>query len=153
MVTKGLCVRGELDTEQTATYWPPVPLSLAALLSRSAGLLNRGSIALSWILVLSTASYRQLYWLQLTELPVALGYIIVWRPPASCECRICTQFNLSIVEVIPWYLQPAGSICYTSIVLKNLLSAGFLSNTICTGRHTLHNDCDRKWNWWPKFKS
>ena len=25
MVAKGLCVRGELETEQTATYWPPVP--------------------------------------------------------------------------------------------------------------------------------
>ena len=41
-VTKGLCVRGELETELTATYQPPVPLSLAAHLSRSAGLLNRG---------------------------------------------------------------------------------------------------------------
>ena len=29
------CVRGELETEQTATYWPKVPLSLAALLSYS----------------------------------------------------------------------------------------------------------------------
>ena len=42
-VTKGLCVRGELETEQTATYWPPVPSSLSTLLSRSVGLLNRGS--------------------------------------------------------------------------------------------------------------
>ena len=69
MVAKGLRVRGELETEQTATYWPPVPLSLAALLSRSAGLLNRGSwgpIALCWVLVLTTASYLQL-WFQLTE--------------------------------------------------------------------------------------
>ena len=33
--------------EQTAIYWPPVPLSLAALLSRSAGLLNQGSWGLS----------------------------------------------------------------------------------------------------------
>ena len=41
-VAKGLCARGELETEQTATYWPPVPLSLAALLSRSAGLINQG---------------------------------------------------------------------------------------------------------------
>ena len=68
-VTKGLCVRSELETEQTATYWPPVPLSLAALLSRSARLLNRGSrglIALRWVLVFSTASNLQL-WLQLTE--------------------------------------------------------------------------------------
>ena len=69
-VTKGLCVRGELETKQTAIYWPPIPLPLAALLSHSAGLLNRGSwwpIALCWVLVLSTASYLQLDWLQLTE--------------------------------------------------------------------------------------
>ena len=62
-VAKGLCVRGELETEQTATYWPPVPLSLAALLFRSAEMLNRGSwgpIALCWVLVLSIASYLQL---------------------------------------------------------------------------------------------
>ena len=62
-VAKGLRVKGELETEQTATYWPPVPLSLAALLSRSAGLINRGSwwpIALCRVLVLSTESYLQL---------------------------------------------------------------------------------------------
>ena len=41
-VAKRLCVRGELETGETATYWPQVPLSFAALLSRSAGLLNRG---------------------------------------------------------------------------------------------------------------
>ena len=103
MVAKGLCVRGELETEQTATYWPPVPLSLAALLSRSAGLLNRGSwgpIALCWELILSTASYLQLTDSKLTELLVAPSYIIVWRPPASCERRICTQFNPSTAKVI-----------------------------------------------------
>ena len=63
MVAKGLYVRGELETEQTATYWPQVPLSLAAFLSRSAGLLNGGSwgpIALCSVLVLSTAPYLQL---------------------------------------------------------------------------------------------
>ena len=36
-------MRGELETDQTATYWPQVPLTVAALLSHSAGLLNRGS--------------------------------------------------------------------------------------------------------------
>ena len=42
---------------------PPVPLSLSALLSRSAEVLNQGTwvlIALYWVLVLSTASYFQL---------------------------------------------------------------------------------------------
>ena len=61
-VTKGLCVRGELEAEQTATYWPQVPLSFSALLSRSAGLLNWGSWEPNpvWELVLTTASYHQL---------------------------------------------------------------------------------------------
>ena len=31
-VAKGLCVKGELETEQTETYWLPVPLTIAALL-------------------------------------------------------------------------------------------------------------------------
>ena len=106
-VTKGLYVKGELKPEQTATYWPPVPLSFAALLPCSAGMLSRGSwrpIALCWVLVLTTLSPTK--WLQLTELPVAPGYIIVWRSPASCERRICTQFKPSTVKVIPWYLRP-----------------------------------------------
>ena len=37
VVAKGLSARDELETEQTATYWPPDTLSLAALLSHSAG--------------------------------------------------------------------------------------------------------------------
>ena len=106
-VAKGLYVRGELETEQTATYWPPVLLSLAALLSRSAGLLKWGSwgpIALCGMLVLSTVSYLQLTDSKLTELPVAPGYIIICRPPASCECGICIQLHPSTVKV--WYLRP-----------------------------------------------
>ena len=39
LVTKRLCVRGELGT---ATYWPPALLAIAALLSHPAGQLNRG---------------------------------------------------------------------------------------------------------------
>ena len=40
---------------------------------------------------------------KLTELPVAPGYIIVWLPPASCGCPICTQFT---VKVIPYPYLP-----------------------------------------------
>ena len=83
-VTKGSCVRGELETEQTATYWPPVPLSLAALLSRSAGLLNRGSwvpIGPCWVLVLSTASYLQLTDSKLTEPICGPGLYNCLTPP------------------------------------------------------------------------
>ena len=108
-VAKGLRVRGELKTEQTATYWPPVHLSLAALLSRSDGSLNRGSwglIALCWVLVFSTASYLQLTDSNQLNLSVAPGYTIVWHPPASCGSHICTQFNPSTVKIIPGYLRP-----------------------------------------------
>ena len=118
-VAKGLHVRGELETEQTATYWltpPPVPLSLAALLSRSAGLLNRGSwepIALCWVLVFSTASYLQRTDSK-TNLSVAPGYIIVRHPPASCGRHMCTQFNPSTVKVIPWYLRPDAPVPWST---------------------------------------
>ena len=44
-------------------------------------------------------------WLQLTQLSVAGGYIIVWCPPASCKGPICTEFNPSMVKVISWYLR------------------------------------------------
>ena len=39
---KVMCVRAELETEQTAKYWPQVPLVIATLLPQSAGLLNWG---------------------------------------------------------------------------------------------------------------
>ena len=63
-------------------------------------------IALCWVLVLSTAPYLQLTDSKLTERPVAPGYIIVWRTPASCERHICIQFNPSTVKAISWCLRP-----------------------------------------------
>ena len=97
MVVKGLCVRGELETEQTATYWPPVPLSLTALLSCSAGLLDRGSwgpIALCWVLVLSTASY----WLQLTEPVCRTGLY-------NCLTPICFSWASHLHPIQPVHSQ------------------------------------------------
>ena len=126
MVAKGLCVRGELETEQTATYWPPVLPSLAALLSRSAGLLNLLSAGSHCLELQQTDS-------KLTELPVAPGYIIVWRPPASCECHICTQFSPSTVKVIPWYLRPDAPVPWSTagseVNMLHLFIYYFLSRT------------------------
>ena len=120
LYSKGLCVRDELETEQTATYWPQILLSLAALLSRSAGLLNRGSrgpIALCWVLVLTTASY-----LQLTEPVCGTGLY-------NCLTLTSVPNSTRPVKVISLYLRPdapviytgasyltarSGSICYTS---------------------------------------
>ena len=121
-LAKGLCVRGELETERTATYWPQIPLSLAALISCSAGLHNWGSwrsIGLCWVLVLSTASFSN--WLNLS---VALGHVIVWCPPASCGHHICTQFSPSTVNVIPWYLRPDAPVIYTGASLIWQLDRG-----------------------------
>ena len=63
MVAKGLCVRGELETEQNCNILtPPALLAIAALLSRSPKLLDRGPWgpqALSLELVLTLASYLQ----------------------------------------------------------------------------------------------
>ena len=61
------------------------------------------------------------------ELPVAPGYIIVWHPPASCEHRICTQFNPSTVKVIPWYLRPGAPVPWLTAGSKvNMLHVGTL---------------------------
>ena len=110
-VAKGLCVRGELKTEQTATYWPPVPLSLAALLSRSAGLLNRGPwgpIALCWVLVLSTVSYLQLNWLQTDWTSCRTGL---------CHCLTSTCF-LWASNLHP--IQPVHNHGYTSDIFDRM---------------------------------
>ena len=58
-VVKWLCVRGELETEQTATYWPPVPLSLAALFFSFCWAAKKGGPegpALGWELVLTASN-------------------------------------------------------------------------------------------------
>ena len=62
------------------------------------------------------------------ELSVAPGYIIVWRPPASCGRHICTQFNSSTVKVIPWYLRPDAPVIYTGASLIWQLGRGSICN-------------------------
>ena len=62
MIAKGLCVRGELETEQNWNILTPDLLAIAAFPSRSPGLLNRGLRGLqvfSLELVLTLASYLQ----------------------------------------------------------------------------------------------
>ena len=54
--------------------------------------------SLCWDMVLIPASSLHLIWTSCRR-----GYIIIWRPPTSSECHICTQFNPSTVKVIPWY--------------------------------------------------
>ena len=114
---KGLCVRGELETEQTATYWPQVPLMIAALLSHSAGLLNWGPESPSPLLWAGSHCLELQFELQLTDsnslkLSVVPGYIIVWHPPASCGRRICTEFNPSTGQGYI-LMSSTGCICFS----------------------------------------
>ena len=59
---------------------------------------------------------------------MAPGYIIVWRPPASCGRHICTQFNPSTVKVIPWYLRLDAPVIYTGAFLISQLGRGPICN-------------------------
>ena len=74
------------------------------------GALRAHPSAESWFSLPRTATTDS----KLTELPVASGYIIVWYPPASSERRICTQFKLSPVKVIPWYLRPDAPVPWST---------------------------------------
>ena len=131
-VTNGLCLRGELETEQTATYWPQVPLTIAALLSYSAGLLNRGSwgpkpSAGSWFSLPRTATRTPTNWLQLIWTSCRRGYIIICRPPTSCERHLIQPVDSQGYPLIPWYLWPDAPVVYTSAFL---LLTGW-SGSIC----------------------
>ena len=101
-----VCERWVGDRTKTATCWPPPQFLyleqhfFLVLLGCSIGG-PEGPLALCWVLVLSTASFLQLIWT-----PCRRGYIIIWRPPISCERHIFTQFNPSTVKVIPSYLRP-----------------------------------------------
>ena len=82
---KGLCVRGELETEQNCKILTlPTLLAITTFLSRSPGLLNRepGGPSLCWDMVLIPAFTLQLIWTSCRR-----GYIIIWHPTTSCECH------------------------------------------------------------------
>ena len=75
--------------------------------------------SLCWKLVLTprTGTLNSNSDLQLTDFLLHPGYIIIWRPPASCGITIHTQFNPSTVKVIPRYLRPDAPVIYTDAFL------------------------------------
>ena len=78
-------------------------------------------------------------WLQLNELPVPPGYIIVWRPLASCERRIYTQFNSSTVKVIPWYLRPDAPVPWLTALVEGQYVTYPLRNHVCLNSSISNN--------------
>ena len=130
-VAKGLCLRGDLKTEQTAIYWLQVPLTIAALLSHSARLLNRGSwgpIALCWELVLTASncnSNSNSNWPQLTRTVCGTGlynYLtstcFLWAShlhriqPFHSQGDIFDRMHLFLDWRLGW-----RSICYIIIII------------------------------------
>ena len=128
-VTKGLCVRGELKTEQTATYRPQVPLTMAALLSHSAGRLNRGSwrpkpSAGSWFSLPRTATRTSTAWLELWHRVISLfdiHQLPVDVAIAPNSTRLQSRLYLDIFDRMHLFLDwrlARRSICYTGPLWK-----------------------------------
>ena len=55
--------------------------------------------------------------LQLTRTSCGTGLYNCLLPTCFSERRICIQFNLSTVKVIPWYLRPDAPVIYTGAFL------------------------------------
>ena len=93
-VTKGIiCERWVGDWTELQHIDPPTLLATVAFFPFS-----WAAQPGAWGMVLIPASSLQLIWTS-----CRWGYIIIWRPPTSCERHICTQFNPSTVNVIPWF--------------------------------------------------
>ena len=84
-IWKGCVREGSWRLNRMATYWPPPTLlTITAFHSRSSGLLNWGpgvpASAGTWF----SFQYLLSNWSDFLSHP---GYIIIWHPPASCECH------------------------------------------------------------------
>ena len=99
----------------------PTLLAIAALLSRSARLLNRGSggppSAGTWFSLLELQQLTPNSVSKLTRTSCGTGLYNCLSSTCFSERRICTQFNPSTVNVIPWYLRPDALIIYTGAFL------------------------------------
>ena len=97
------CVwEGVGDRTKTATYWP--------------------SNSSDWEMVLIPASFLQPIWTSCRQ-----GYIIIWRPPTSCERH---NFALNSIPrqsrplLISWYLRPGAPVIYTGAFFWQLGRVG-----------------------------
>ena len=111
---KVLCVKGELETEQNCNILTPNSFGYNSISFLFSWAVQTGAsgTSLCWNRVLIPASS-----LQLTDFLSHPGYIIILRPPTSCDVTIRTQFNPSPVKVIPWYLRPDAPVIYTGAFL------------------------------------
>ena len=133
-----LCVRGELETEQTATYWPQVPLYYSSTSSSFCWAAQPGSRGPK------PSVWR---WLSQQHLVPNCDVNSNWTLPASnsictqtvcgywlynCLTSICFPWALHLhriqprsqVKVIPRYLRPDAPVIYTGASLNWQLGRG-----------------------------
>ena len=102
-----LCVRGELETEQSATYWPQVILYYSSTSSSFCWAAQLGSwgpksSVWSWFSLLQTATWTPTNWLQLTQ-TVCCTWLY------NCLMLTCFLWALQLHWIQPvhrsrWYL-------------------------------------------------
>ena len=82
-IRKG-CVRGELETEQRLQHINPSSSGYSSISFSFSWAAQPAAWGPSfcWDMVLIPASSLQLTWTSCRR-----GYIIIWRPPISCECH------------------------------------------------------------------
>ena len=105
------------DRRKTATYWPSKLFWLSQPFFPVLPGCSTGDLApsLCWDMVLIPASSLQQIWTSCRR-----GYIIIRRPPTSCERHICIQFNPSTVKGIP----STGCTCYLHRCISYFDSSG-----------------------------
>ena len=118
---KGYCVRGELESEQSYNILTPSSSGYSSTSFSSCGAAQPGALRAqlsaessshcsncnNWLQTLSPNSD-----LQLTRTSCGTGLYNCLTSTCFSERRICTQFNLSTVKVIPSYLRPDCT-CYS----------------------------------------
>ena len=143
---KGLCVRGSWRPNRTATYWPPL-LWPSAFLSRSPGLLNRGSggpasLAAGFLYrIISPTRLISNCWL----LVFTRDYIMISRPLFFLRASQSHSFNPSTVKVIISWYSSTGCTCYTGAF--PILTARPGRRSKCNNRIIRSFNCVQTNNW------
>ena len=115
---KGLCVRGELETEQKLQHIDPLFLCLLqhfflVLMGCSTGDPEGPAFCRVWFSLPQTATTES----KLTQTSCGAGLYNCLTSACFSERRICTQLNPSIVKVNFRYLRPDAPVIYTGAFL------------------------------------
>ena len=124
-------MRGELETEQRLQHIDPTPnssdyssISFAFYWAAQPGAWGP---SLGWDMILNPATSLQLIWTS-----CRWGYIIIWRPPTSCERHISHSIQPVDSQGYP-RISSTGCTCYLHGCISSL--------TARPGRRSIRNAC------------